>query len=61
MNQQNSTMISIASLDTTFHSDLKYKQALSFIFSLFQTSIDRIENGKDYICRYFLKLIEQMH
>lgn len=38
-----------------------YQYALNFILFLLQSTLDRIETGKDFICRCFFKLIQQMH
>jgi len=40
------------------HMDSNYQYALQFILYLLQSTLDRIETGKDYMCRCFLKLIQ---
>ena len=39
----------------------QYELAIRFIIFLLQSSLDRVETGRDYVCRAFLKLIQQMH
>ena len=39
----------------------KYMQAVTFIIYLLHSSLERLHQGKDFVCRAFLKLIEQMH
>lgn len=36
----------------------QYELAIRFIIFLLQSSLDRVETGKDYVCRIFLKLIQ---
>ena len=38
-----------------------YERAVRFIIFLLQSSLDRVETGKDFVCRVFLKLISQLH